>query len=50
MPPERRSCAAEDTKFDSSEWEDVGFDFGDLEPEPADVDAEEQVDPGIAQL
>jgi DNA helicase II / ATP-dependent DNA helicase PcrA len=45
VAPEQESCAAEDTKFDSSEWEDVGFDFGDLEPEPADVDADEQVPP-----
>ena len=39
--PEQESCAAE-AGSDSSEWEDVRFDFGDLEPEPSDVDPEEQ--------
>ncbi len=39
---EPESCAAETAEPESGEWEDVGFDFGDLEPEPADVDPEEQ--------
>ncbi len=42
---EPESCAAESAEADSGEWEDVGFDFGDLEPEPADVDPEEQAPP-----
>jgi DNA helicase II / ATP-dependent DNA helicase PcrA len=42
---EPESCAAESIEADSGEWEDVGFDFGDLEPEPADVDPEEQTPP-----
>jgi DNA helicase II / ATP-dependent DNA helicase PcrA len=42
---EQESSAEEATAFDASEWEDVGFDFGDLEPEPADVDPEEQTPP-----
>jgi DNA helicase-2/ATP-dependent DNA helicase PcrA len=37
---EPESPAAE--AAESGEWEDVGFDFGDLQPEPADVDPEEQ--------
>ena len=45
VAPEQESCAAEATESDSSEWEDVGFDFGDLEPEPSDVDPEEQAPP-----
>jgi DNA helicase-2/ATP-dependent DNA helicase PcrA len=36
------SCAPETSESESGEWEDVGFDFGDLEPEPADVDPEDQ--------
>ena len=43
--PEQESCAADATGSDSIEWEDVGFDFGDLEPEPGDVDPEEQTLP-----
>ena len=43
--PEQESCAEEATASDSAEWEDVGFDFGDLEPEPGDVDPEEQAPP-----
>jgi DNA helicase-2/ATP-dependent DNA helicase PcrA len=39
---EPESCAPEAAEPDSGEWEDVGFDFGDLEPEPADVDPEDQ--------
>ncbi|MDX6457885.1 MAG: ATP-dependent helicase UvrD/PcrA, partial [Acidobacteriaceae bacterium] len=39
---EPESCAVETMEPESGEWEDVGFDFGDLEPEPADVDPEEQ--------
>jgi DNA helicase II / ATP-dependent DNA helicase PcrA len=42
---EPESCAPESAEADSGEWEDVGFDFGDLEPEPADVDPEEQAPP-----
>ena len=42
---EPESCAAESVEAESGEWEDVGFDFGDLEPEPADVDPEEQAPP-----
>jgi DNA helicase II / ATP-dependent DNA helicase PcrA len=42
---EPESCAAESVEADSGEWEDVGFDFGDLEPEPGDVDPEEQAPP-----
>jgi DNA helicase II / ATP-dependent DNA helicase PcrA len=30
---------------ESGDWEDVGFDFGDLDPEPGDLDPEEQVLP-----
>jgi len=37
--PEEEPCAVDAAEPDSSEWEDVGFDFGDLEPEE---DAEEQ--------
>jgi DNA helicase-2/ATP-dependent DNA helicase PcrA len=39
---EPESCAPETAEPESAEWEDVGFDFGDLEPEPADVDPEDQ--------
>jgi DNA helicase-2/ATP-dependent DNA helicase PcrA len=42
---EPASCASESVEADSGEWEDVGFDFGDLEPEPADVDPDEQAPP-----
>jgi len=42
---EPESCAPESAEADSGEWEDVGFDFGDLEPDPADVDPEEQAPP-----
>jgi DNA helicase-2/ATP-dependent DNA helicase PcrA len=42
---EPESCAPESAEADSGEWEDVGFDFGDLEPEPADGDPEEQAPP-----
>ncbi len=42
---EPESCAPESVEADSGEWEDVGFDFGDLEPEPADVDPDEQTPP-----
>ncbi len=42
---EPESCPPETAGADSGEWEDVGFDFGDLEPEPADVDAEEAAPP-----
>src|SRR3984957_546602 len=37
IAPEAEAC--EPTAGDAAEWEDVGFDFGDLEPEP---DPEEQ--------
>ena len=37
--PEQEPCAVDAAETDASEWEDVGFDFGDLEPEE---DAEEQ--------
>ena len=40
VAPEQDATASE-----GGEWEDVGFDFGDLEPEPADVDADEQIPP-----
>jgi DNA helicase-2/ATP-dependent DNA helicase PcrA len=36
--PEVESCAVEETGSDATEPEDVRFDFGDLEPEPDDVD------------
>jgi DNA helicase-2/ATP-dependent DNA helicase PcrA len=42
---EPESCAPESAEADSGEWEDVGFDFGDLEPEPGDVDPEEEAPP-----
>jgi DNA helicase-2/ATP-dependent DNA helicase PcrA len=42
---EPESCAPESAEADSGEWEDVGFDFGDLEPEPGDGDADEQAPP-----
>ncbi len=43
--PAPASLAADDAGVDSVDWEDVRFDFGDLEPEPADVDPEEQTLP-----
>jgi DNA helicase-2/ATP-dependent DNA helicase PcrA len=43
--PEQEACDSEATGLDASEWEDVGFDFGDLEPEPGDLDPEEQTLP-----
>jgi DNA helicase-2/ATP-dependent DNA helicase PcrA len=42
---EAESCPPEAAEPESAEWEDVGFDFGDLEPEPADVDPDEQASP-----
>jgi DNA helicase-2/ATP-dependent DNA helicase PcrA len=45
VAPDQESCPPETAESDSSEWEDVGFDFGDLEPEPSDVDPDEQTAP-----
>ncbi len=42
--PEQESSASCHGDGDSGDWEDVGFDFGDLEPEPA-MDPEEQALP-----
>jgi DNA helicase-2/ATP-dependent DNA helicase PcrA len=42
---EPESCASESAEADSGEWEDVGFDFGDLEPEPGDIDPDEEAPP-----
>jgi DNA helicase II / ATP-dependent DNA helicase PcrA len=43
--PAEEPGPAETAGTDSGEWEDVRFDFGDLDPEPADVDPEEQTVP-----
>ncbi len=45
VAPGQESCPPETAESDSGEWEDVGFDFGDLEPEPSDVDPDEQTAP-----
>jgi DNA helicase II / ATP-dependent DNA helicase PcrA len=45
VAPDQESRPPETAESDSSEWEDVGFDFGDLEPEPSDVDPDEQTVP-----
>jgi DNA helicase-2/ATP-dependent DNA helicase PcrA len=45
VAPDQESCPPETAESDSNEWEDVGFDFGDLEPEPSDVDPDEQTAP-----
>jgi DNA helicase-2/ATP-dependent DNA helicase PcrA len=48
VAPEQETCAPEAAEPESGEWEDVGFDFGDLEPDPGDVDPEEQTSPLVS--